>query len=94
MDKKEKLSVSLPSAAAWEAKRAPFRSTVGTDVPITPYGEAPKGLKGLARRVVRKCVHWYVEELATEQNRVNRALAERIEKLEERVKELEGEKKP
>ncbi len=94
MDHKERLSVSLPSAAAWEKERASFRTTVGTDVPLTPYGEKPGGLKGFCRRLVRKSVRWYAEELVTEQNRINRGLAERIEALEARIRELEAEKKP
>ena len=93
MDKKN-LSVSLPSAARWEAERTKFRTTVGTDVPVTPYGEEPKGIKGLFRRLVRKSVRWYAEELVTEQNRVNRQLSKRVEELEERLAALEGSKKP
>lgn len=91
---KTKLSVSLPSAARWEAERAKFKSTVGTDVPVTPYGEEPKGVKGLFRRLVRKSVRWYAEELVTEQNRVNRQLSKRVEELEARLAELESERKP
>ncbi len=91
---KEKLSASLPSAARWEAERSAFKTTVGTDVPVTPYGEEPKGIKGLFRRLVRKSVRWYAEALVTEQNRVNRQLTRRIEELEARIAELEGSKKP
>lgn len=90
---KTKLSVSLPAAAKWEAERAKFKTTVGTDVPVTPYGEEPKGVKGLFRRLVRKSVRWYAEALVTEQNRVNRQLSERVEQLEKRLAELEAEKK-
>lgn len=91
---KNRLSVSLPSAAEWEAKRAGFKTTVGTDVPVTPYGEETGGIRGFGRRLVRKCVRWYAETLVTEQNRVNRQLSERIEQLEKRITELEEEKKP
>ncbi|MBQ0134844.1 MAG: hypothetical protein KBS46_06935 [Clostridiales bacterium] len=90
---KEKLSVSLPSAARWEAQRAQFKTTVGTDVPAVPYGEESGGVKGLFRRLVRKSVRWYAEALVTEQNRVNRQLSERIAQLEARIAELEEEKK-
>lgn len=93
MPDKNRLSVSLPSAAKWEAARADFKkTTVGTDVPVTPYGEEPKGVKGLFRRVVRKSIRWYAEELVTEQNRVNRQLSKRIEELEQKIAELEQEK--
>ena len=91
---KVKLSVSLPSAAKWEQARADFKTTVGTDVPVTPYGEEPTGIKGLFRRFVRRSVRWYAEALVSEQNRVNRQLSERIEQLEARIRELEAEKKP
>ena len=91
---KVKLSVSLPSAAKWEQARADFKTTVGTDVPVTPYGEEPTGVKGLFRRLVRKSVRWYAEELVTEQNRVNRQLSKRVEELEARLAELEAERKP
>ena len=91
---KVKLSVSLPSAAKWEQERAKFKTTVGTDVPVTPYGEEPTGAKGLFRRLVRKSVRWYAEALVSEQNKVNRQLNDRIEELEARIQELEGSKKP
>ena len=93
MDKTQ-LSVSLPSAAKWEAERSRFKTTVGTDVPLSPYGEPCRGFRGLYRRFVRKSVRWYAEALVTEQNRVNRQLSERLEQLEKRVAELEAEKKP
>ena len=97
-----KLSVSLPQAAAWEEKMASFRRekgkntavTVGTEVPVEPYGEEKGTVTRIFRRALRKCVRWYAEPLVTRQNEVNRALLERIEELEaeiERLKETKGE---
>lgn len=93
-----KLSVSLPKAAAWEEKMASFRMakekntsvTVGTEVPVEPYGEETGAAKRFFRRALRKCVRWYAEPLVSRQNEVNRALLERIEELEAEIERLKG----
>jgi len=98
---REELLGSEPMAcspAVWEARRAAFAPekkppvttvTVGTQVPLVPYGQKLGFFRRLFRRVVRKSIRWYSEELLRQQNEVNRALLERIEMLEERVRELE-----
>ena len=87
------------SAAAWENRRAAFAPakpaavttvTVGTQVPLEPYGQKLGFFRRLFRRVVRKSIRWYSEELLRQQNEVNRALLERIDALEARVRELEN----
>lgn len=86
------------SAEAWEARRAAFAPaeksavtcvTVGTQVPLEPYGQKLGFLQKLFRRVVRKSIRWHSDELLRRQNEVNRALLARIEALEARVRELE-----
>ena len=93
-----KLSVSLPKAAQWEEKMASFRApaekntsvTVGTEVPVEPYGEEKGAVTKFFRRALRKCFRWYAEPLVTRQNEVNRALLERIEELEAELERLKG----
>jgi len=86
------------AAGSWEEKRTAFAParpvavttvTVGTQVPLEPYGQKLGFFRRLFRRVVRKSIRWYSEELLRQQNEVNRALLQRIETLEARVKELE-----
>lgn len=91
------------SDAEWEKRRAAFAPpgqtsvtpvTVSARVPLQPYGEKLGFFRRLARRLVRRSVRWYSEELLCRQNQVNRALLERIETLEARVRELEEGRKP
>lgn len=86
------------SDALWAARRTAFAPkepplrtsvTVGAQVPLVPYGETMGFFRRLFRRVVRKSIRWYTDELLREQNEVNRALLARIETLEARVRELE-----
>ena len=91
------LSVSLPDAAAWEEKRAAFRTerkesgtpvTVGAEVPVEPYGEELGAARKFLRRCLRRCLRWYAEPLIARQNAVNRSLLARIEELEEEVRRM------
>lgn len=86
------------SANMWESRRAAFTPakspavtvvTVGSQVPLEPYGTHLGFFRRLFRRVARKSIRWYSDELLRRQNEVNRALLERIETLEARIKELE-----
>ena len=86
------------SAEVWEARRAAFAPakspavtvvTVGSQVPLEPYGVKLGFFRKLFRRVARKSIRWYTDELLRQQNEVNRALLGRIETLEARIKELE-----
>jgi len=98
---RERLAEAEPlacSAEAWEARRAAFAPaksttvtvvTVGSQVPLEPYGVKLGFFRKLFRRVVRKSIRWHSDELLRRQNEVNRALLERIETLEARIKELE-----
>ena len=98
---REELSDTEPmacSAEMWEARRAAFAPakspavtvvTVGSQVPLEPYGAKLGFFQRLFRRVVRKSIRWYSEELLRQQNEVNRALLVRIETLEARIRELE-----
>lgn len=88
------------SDALWRERRAAFAPkappaittvTVGAQVPLAPYGVKMGFFRRLFRRVVRKSIRWYTDELLREQNEVNRALLARIEALEARVKELEDQ---
>ena len=100
-DLREELTQTEPlacSAELWEARRGAFAPekraavtvvTVGSQVPLEPYGTKLGFFQKLFRRVVRKSIRWYSEDLLRRQNEVNRALLERIETLEARIKELE-----
>lgn len=86
------------SAEVWEQRRAAFAPakskpvtvvTVGTQVPLEPYGTKLDFFRRLFRRIVRKSIRWYSDELLRQQNEVNRALLERIETLEAQIKKLE-----
>lgn len=88
------------SAELWEARRAAFAGektrtvtpvTVSAQVPLQPYGQPMGFLRRFLRRVARKSIRWYTDELLRQQNEVNRALLERIEALEARIRELEGQ---
>ena len=88
------------SDALWAERRAAFAPkeppavtgvTVGAQIPLVPYGAKMGFFRRLFRRVVRKSIRWYTDELLRQQNEVNRALLARIEALEARVRELEEE---
>ena len=98
--REELMGVEAPacSAESWEARRAAFAPekkaavtvvTVGSQVPPEPYGTKLGFFRKLFRRVVKKSIRWYSEELLRQQNEVNRALLARIEALEARIRELE-----
>jgi len=63
---------------------------VSADKPL----ERRPGLKGWAafqvKRVLRKCMRWYVEPALAEQRIVNDALLRLVDDLSRRVDELEG----
>ena len=63
---------------------------VSADRPL----ERRPGLKGWAafqvKRVLRKCMRWYVEPALAEQRIVNDALLRLVDELTRRVDELEG----
>ena len=93
-------AATLPDTAAWAALAAPFALpeseaavpvTVGTEVPLEPYGAPVGALRRWLRRLARKAVRWYVEPLVERQNAVNRTLLATIEEQRRRIDELEAE---
>ena len=94
----------MPDTAWWEEQAASFRPeeakgvplsvTVDADASAQPYGDRPGFFRRLLRRLLRKCMRWYVEPVVQQQNAVNRELLRELEAQKKRLDELEEQRKP
>jgi SAM-dependent methyltransferase len=85
----ERLSEELRrGAAAGASPGAEFASTRALAErfwPVTAEREAGGGLKGLAKRILRKLMRWYVEPLAADQRVFNDSVLKLVDALSERA---------
>jgi SAM-dependent methyltransferase len=85
----ERLSEELRrGAAAGASPAAEFASTRALAErfwPVTTEREAGAGLKGFAKRVLRKLMRWYVEPLAADQRVFNDSVLKLVDALSERA---------
>jgi SAM-dependent methyltransferase len=84
----DRLSEELRRGAAAGASPAEFASTRALAErfwPVTAEREAGGGLKGLAKRVLRKLMRWYVEPLAADQRVFNDSVLKLVDALSERA---------
>jgi SAM-dependent methyltransferase len=75
-------------AADGDARGADFaadRALAERFWPVTAEREAGGGLKGFAKRVLRKLMRWYVEPLAADQRVYNNSLLKLVDALSERT---------
>jgi SAM-dependent methyltransferase len=75
-------------AAAGDARGAGFAATRALAErfwPVTAEREAGRGPKGLAKRVLRKLMRWYVEPLAADQRVFNDSVLKLLDALSERA---------
>src|SRR2546421_12011672 len=85
----ERLSEELrrgAGAGAWPAAEfASPRALAERFWPVTAEREAGGGIKGLAKRVLRKLMRWYVEPLAADQRVFNDSVLKLVDALSERA---------
>lgn len=85
----EQLSMELRrGAGAGASPAAEFASTRALAErfwPVTGEREAGSGIKGLAKRVLRKLMRWYVEPLAADQRVFNDSVLKLVDALSERA---------
>jgi SAM-dependent methyltransferase len=81
----EELRRGAGAGASPAAEFASTRALAERFWPVTAEREAGGGVKGLAKRVLRKLMRWYVEPLAADQRVVNDSVLKLVDALSERA---------
>jgi SAM-dependent methyltransferase len=81
----EELRRGAAAGASPAAEFASTRALAERFWPVTAEREAGGGLKGLAKRVLRKLMRWYVEPLAADQRVFNDSVLKLVDALSERA---------
>ena len=84
---REELSRGPANGDARGAQFAAARSLAERFWPVTAEREAGRGAKGIAKRVLRKLMRWYVEPVAADQRVFNDAALKLVDALSERADE-------
>src|ERR671934_2382880 len=85
---REELRRSSADGGTRGAQFASARSLAERFWPVTAERDARGGAKGLAKRVLRKLMRWYVEPLAADQRVFNDAVLKLVDALSERTEEV------
>ena len=81
----EELRRGAGAGASPAAEFASTRALAERFWPVTAEREAGGGIKGLAKRVLRKLMRWYVEPLAADQRVFNDSVLKLVDALSERA---------
>src|SRR5881392_3185555 len=82
---REELRRGAGSGGGAESEFAATRALAERFWPVTAEREAGGGIKGLAKRVLRKLMRWYVEPLAADQRVFNDSVLKLVDALSERA---------